>query len=211
MVFFGEGGGIAITPGFDPNKPIPAFKFAGLDLILYRIGRLPVGAPPVPLAAVAGRDVDEIAEYSYNLVTEGYLDAVTAAAVTPAGTAFNELKPPRELHVGRINGWKAAIELVAAELHARLDKMTAYLAGRMPPITVHEENQRRFLAYLRYVSLPSTARGHADNLAARLRPWTGAFPALGAHSDARPHFLAIQRVAVTEWQEATETYRSIIE
>lgn len=210
VVFFGEGGGIAITPGFDPAKAIDTWGFVGLDLVLYRTGRLPIGAPPVPPEAVAAGDPDEIAEFSFNLVTNGYVDAATAAAVTPAGrTEVNEIG--RTIQVGTVTGWKAAIELVAAELHARLDEMTTYLAGKMPPIAVVGENQRRFLAYLRYSSRPATARGHADNLAARLRPWTGAFPALGVPSDALPHFLAIQRVAVTEWQEAAGVYRSIVE
>lgn len=210
VVFFGEGGGIAITPGFDAAKAIDTWGFVGLDLVLYRTGRLPIAAPPVPPEAVAAGNADEIAEFSFNLVTNGYVDAATAAAVTPAGrTEVNEIG--RTIQVGTVTGWKAAIELVAAELHARLDEMTTYLAGRMPPIAVVEENQRRFLAYLRYSSRPATARGHADNLAARLRPWTGAFPPLGVPSDALPHFLAIQRVAVTEWQEAAAVYRSIIE
>lgn len=209
VVFFGEGGGEAITAGFDPNKTLEAFGFAGLDLILYRTGRLPGGAPPVPLAAVAAGDPDEIAEYSFNLVTAGYVDTATAAAVTPAGTRFNELVPPRQLNVGRIAGWKAAIELVAAELHARLDEMTAYLAAKVPPIPVSEENQRRFVAYLRYSATPSTAQGHAVNLATRLRPWTGPLPVLGVASNPLPHFLAIQRVAVTQWHEAAALYRSI--
>jgi hypothetical protein len=89
--------------------------------------------------------------------------------------------------------------------------MTAYLAAKMPPIAVVEENQRRFLAYSRYSSRPATARGHADHLAARLRPWSGALPPLGVASPALPHFLSIQRVAVTQWQEAAAVYRSIIE
>lgn len=210
VVFFGEGGWIAITPGFDPAKAIDTWNFVGLDLVLYRTGRLPIGAPPVPPEAVAAGDADEIAEFSFNLVTNGYVDAVTAAAVTPAGrTERNEIG--RTIQVGTVTGWKAAIELVAAELHARLDEMTTYLAGRTPPIAVVEENQHRFLAYLRYCSTPATARGHADNLTARLRPWTGAFPALVVPSNALPHFLAIQRVAVTDWQEAAAVYRSIIE
>lgn len=210
VVFFGEGGGLAITPGFDPAKAIDTWGFVGLDLVLYRTGRLPIGAPPVPPEAVAAGDADEIAEFTFNLVTSGYVDAATAAAVTPAGrTEVNEIG--RTIHVGTVTGWKEAIELVAAEIHARLDEMTAYLAAKVPPIPVAEENQRRFLAYLRYSSRPATARSHADNLAVRLRPWTGAFPALGVPSNALPHFLAIQRVAVTEWQEAAAVYRSIIE
>lgn len=209
VVFFGEGGHIAITPGFDAAKAIDTYGFAGLDLVLYRTGRLPIGADPVPPQAVASGDADEIAEYSFNLVNEGYVDAATAAAVTPAGrTVVNEIG--RTIHVGTVTGWKAAIELVAAELHARLDEMTTYLAGKIPPIAVVEENQRRFLAYLRYSSRPGTARGHADNLAGRLRRWTGAYPPLGVRSDPLPHFLSIQRVAVTQWQEAAAVYRSIV-
>lgn len=210
VVFFGEGGGIAIAPGFDPAKTIDTWGFVGLDLVLYRTGRLSIGDPPVPPEAVAAGNADEIAEFTFNLVTNGYVDAATAAAVTSAGrTEVNEIG--RTIHVGTVAGWKAAIELVAAELHARLDEMTAYLAARVPPISVVEEGQRRFLAYLRYSSRPATARSHADNISARLRPWTGAFPALGVPSDALPHFLAVQRVAVTEWQEAAAVYRSIIE
>ena len=208
VVFFGEGGGLAIKPGFDPAKSIDTWGFVGLDLVLYRTGRLPVGAPPVPLEAAAGGDAEEIAEFSFNLFTEGYVDATTVAAVSAAGrTEVNEIG--RTIYVGTIAGWKAAVELVAAELHARLDEMTAYLAARTPPIAVVEENQRRFLAYLRYCSRPTTARGHADNLAVRLRRWVGALPPLGVPSVPLPHFLSIQRVAVTQWQEAAAVYRSL--
>jgi hypothetical protein len=208
VVFFGEGGGLAITGGFDPARSIDTWGFVGLDLILYRTGRLPIGAPPVPPEAMAAGDADEIAEFTFNLVTTGYVDPAIAAAVSPAGrTEVNEIG--RTIHIGTVAGWKAAIELVAAELHARLDEMTAYLAAKVPPIAVVEENQRRFLAYLRYSSRPVTARGHADNLAVRLRPWSGALPPLMVPSAALSHFLAIQRAAVTQWHEAAAVYRSL--
>src|SRR5262249_34276753 len=79
-VFFGEGVNLQVDDEtvYDPARVIDAFGFAGLDLIVYRTGRLPVGRPPHPPEIPAG-ELEEIAEYHFNLVTEGFADGATAA------------------------------------------------------------------------------------------------------------------------------------
>ena len=57
-----------------------------------------------------------------------------------------------------------SIELVAAELHARLDEMRAYCAAQAPPIDASHELRRRFLAYVRFNAKLKTARERADAL-----------------------------------------------
>lgn len=203
-IFMGEGANEAIEDrvSFDPLEVLSAFDFLGLDLILYRTGQpMPDGsAPPLPPEIPAG-NIEEIAEYSYNLVTEGYVDPVTASVVSWSGEAPNELG--RTLQIANIAGWAAAIELLAAELHARLDELVTYLASQAPPVPVVEENQRRFLAYIRFNSSPESAREHADNMSVELSRWPGA--SSGDHLDAR--FNTIQRIAVTQWQEDSKVYR----
>ncbi|WP_346534406.1 hypothetical protein [Micromonospora sp. DPT] len=205
VVFFGEGGAneLPASGAFNPNEVLQAYDFVGLDLIVYRTGRLPVGRPPIPPEVPAGA-VDERAEYLFNLVTAGYVDSAVAAAVNWDRTEVRtEAGFTRSLEVGTVNGWAAAIELVAAELHARLDEMTAYLAGKVPPVAVPDELSRRFLTYARFNSRPSTARTLADNLAVRLRPWVGAPPP----DNTNVHFNTIQRLAVVEWHDAAAAYR----
>ena len=211
VVFFGEGGGTAITPGFDPARVIDTCGFAGLDLILYRTGRLPVGAPPVPPEAVAAGDASEIAEYSFNLVTERLRRCRDCGSRDARGPHRSERSARRTLHVGRVTGWKAAIELVAAELHARLDEMTAYLAAKVPPIPSSRRTSGAFsrTCATRRVPRPRAATPTISRCgfvhgAERYRRWASQAAAL-------PHFLAIQRVAVTQWQEAAAVYRSTIE
>ncbi|MBM0259139.1 hypothetical protein [Micromonospora sp. 4G55] len=205
VVFFGEGGAneLSASGTFNHNEILQAYDFVGLDLIVYRTGRLPVGRPPIPPEVPAGA-VDERAEYMFNLVTAGYVDPAVAAAVNWDRTEVRtEAGFTRSLEVGTVNGWAAAIELVAAELHARLDEMTAYLAGKVPPVAVPDELSRRFLTYARFNSRPSTARTLADNLAVRLRPWVGAPPP----DNTNVHFNTIQRLAVAEWHDAAAAYR----
>lgn len=189
---------------FDPLESIDAFNFAGLDLILYRTGGLmPDGtAPPVP-PEIPSTAVDELAEYAYNLVTEGYVDPATAAAVTWSAEIRRTEGATRTIQVATIAGWAAAFELVAAELHARLDEMVAYLAAKVPPVPVTGELERRFLSYIRFNASPSGAQGHADNLAAELRRWPG--PPPGNNLNAL--FNTIQRIAVTQWHERAGIYR----
>jgi hypothetical protein len=204
VIFFGEGTLGALTPVFDPMQSINAFGFAGLDLILYRTNRLGALVPKVPAEATAAGDADEIAEYSFDLVANGYVDAATAARVTATGsTNVNEIG--RTIFDATVTGWDTAIELVAAELHARLDEMTAYLAAKMPPVAVTDENQRRYLAYIRFNSRPATAQGHADHLVARVKKWTAAVPP----DNMNANFNAIQRLAIAQWHDRASAYRSV--
>jgi hypothetical protein len=203
VIFFGEGTLDALTPVFDPSQAINAFGFAGLDLILYRTNRLGALVPTVPAAATAAGDADEIAEYSFDLVANGYLDAATAANVVATGaTNVNEIG--RTIFDATITGWGTAIELMAAELHARLDEMIAYLVAQVPPVAVTEENQRRYLAYIRFNSRPATAKGHADHLLNRVKKWTAAIPA----DNMNANFNAVQRLAIAQWHDRAGAYRS---
>jgi len=189
---------------FDPLASVDAFNFAGLDLILYRTGGLmPDGSPPPVPPQIPSTALDELAEYSFNLVTEGYVDPATAAAVAWSRSHTRTEGATRTIQVATIAGWEAAFELVAAELHARLDEMVAYLAGKVPPVPVTDELQRRFLSYIRFNAGPTTAQGHADNLAARVRRWSGAWPA----DNRNAHFNTIQRIAVTQWHEVAGIFR----
>jgi len=207
VVFFGEGGNQAIDAaaaagGFDPAESLDTFNFVGLDLIVYRTGRpLPLGTPPVPPEATADGDADEIAEYTYNLVTEGYVDAATASAVTRDREVVRHEARTRTLQVGHIAGWQAVIELVAAELHSRLAEMVAHL-GAPAGLT---ENERRFLSYVRFNSAPATARDHADHLATRMVPWVNPLPP----GNQNALYNTIQRLAITQWHEAAGAYRTL--
>jgi hypothetical protein len=203
VIFFGEGGLAALTPVFDPSASLNAFGFAGLDLILYRTNRLGALVPKVPAAATAAGDADEIAEYSFDLVANGYVDAATAANVAATGgTNVNEIG--RTIFDATVTGWDTAIELVAAELHARLDEMTAYLAAKVPAVAVTEENQRRFLTYIRFNSRPATAKGHADHLNDRVKKWSGAVPP----DNMNANFNAVQRLAIAQWHDRAGAYRT---
>ena len=204
----------AITRGeaFDPDEWVSAFGALGLDLILYRVGgTLSDGVtPPPPPKELTEQDeltpqeAEELAEYSVNLVTAGYVDPATAAAVL-----WSEEFPrdeggiTRTLQLALIEGWAAGIELIAAELHARLDDMLAHLAGKTPPVDVTDEVARRYLAYIRFNTTPARARDHADHLSERLKPWSG--PPPFRNRDAR--YNTLQRLAVTQWHEAAGLYR----
>jgi hypothetical protein len=205
-VLFGEGvaqdlsDGIKAGVPFADNARVSAYGSLGLDLILYRTGRVPAGKPLIP----PGISVEESAEYTFNLVDAGYVDPSTAAKVS-----FDVELPRKEggrivtLQLASITGWDAAVELVAAELHARLDDMLAYLAAKVPPVPVADERQRRYLAYVRFNASAATARAHADALSTRLQPWVGAPPA--NNRDAR--YNTLQRIATTQWHEAAGIYR----
>lgn len=203
-ILMGEGANLAIEDRstFDPHEDLDGFNFLGLDLILYRTGTpMPDGTdPPIP-PEIPASNTDELAEYSYNLVTEGYVDPVTASAVSWNFETPNELG--RTLQTAKIAGWATAIELVAAELHARLDEMVTYLAANIPIIPIVEENQRRFLSYVRFNSSPQHAKEHADDIINELDKWSGA--SSGDNRDAL--FNTIQRIAVSQWQEDSKVYR----
>ncbi|MFI0446902.1 hypothetical protein [Actinomadura sp. 6N118] len=207
-VVFGEGVGDTLTANinaqldFDPDEVISAFGTLGLDLVLYRTGgkMLDGSAPPIPTNARP----DELAEYNFNLVTAGYVDPVTAAAVRWVGEIPRaEAGGTRLIQVASVAGWAAAIELIAAELHVRLDDMEAYLAGKVPPVPVADELQRRFLAYIRFNATFATACDNADHMDTRLKKWVGAQPP----NNLNARFNTIQRIAVTQWHEAAGFYR----
>ena len=170
------------TPGaFDPTLALDCFGFVGLDLIVYRTGRLPVGKPAAP-PQVVGTAAEP--EFHYNLVTNGYVDPAIAALVNWTTEIIrDEGGGPVTLQVGTVTGWAAAIELVAAELHARLDEMTAFCEGLAPPqgpIHITSEQQRRFLAYVRFNTTLASAKNHAQHLPNELKRWSGPPPPLPA-------------------------------
>jgi len=206
-VFFGEGVAVTIPAAinrhevFDPLQLVDGFFDVGLDLILYRTGGTMLNGDPPPIPEIPESAVDELAEYQYNLVAEGYVDAATASAVWWSRQERNE--KGRLIQVASINGWAAAIELVAAELHARLDEMAAYLAGQVPAVEVPMENQRRYLAYVRFNASLATAKRHADSLETRAIKWSGTRP-----TDRRDaEYNTVQRLATTQWHEAAGIYR----
>jgi hypothetical protein len=206
-VLFGEGTSVTFRDAinrhetFDPLQTVDAFFSIGLDLILYRTGGLmPDGSPPA-IPEIPESEVDELAEYHYNLVAEGYVDPATAAAVTWSRQERNE--KGRLIQVASIAGWAAAIELVAAELHARLDEMRTYLAGKVPAVEVEVENQRRYLAYVRFNSTLATAKTHADSLPSQPKKWAGSRPTTRRNA----LYNTIQRIAVTQWHERAGIYR----
>jgi hypothetical protein len=196
---------VDLHPVFDPLEVLDAFNFLGLDLILYRSGQtMPDGSLPAIPPEIPANNVDELAEYSYNLVAEGYLDPIYAARVSWSRQVVRvEAGGQRTLQVANIVGWDTAIELVAAELHARLDELVNYLGAQVPPVPVVEENQRRFLAYVRFNASPATARQHADNMSNELAAWVGPPPG----NNRNVLFNTIQRIAVCQWQEQSRIYR----
>jgi hypothetical protein len=190
---------------FAPDMQVSAFGSLGLDLILYRVGGLmPDGTPPPLPPEIPAQNVDERAEYTFNLVAEGYVDPATAAAVFwHEEFERTEGDVTRTIQLAWIRGWAAAVELVAAELHARLDEMVAYLAGKAPPVPVLDEIQRRYLAYVRFNASAATARDHADHVTARVKPWVGERPT----NNRSARYNTLQRLAVTQWHEAAGVYR----
>ncbi|MBN1814688.1 MAG: hypothetical protein JXA14_22805 [Anaerolineae bacterium] len=207
-VFMGEGANLAIEDraSFDANEVLDAYGFVGLDLILYRLGKIPTGKPPYPpeLDPADPNDAEEIAEYLFDLQANGYVDSATAALVSYDREVVRiEAGGQRTLQVARVTGWSNAIELVAAELQARLDEMLAYCSSKVPPIPITEEIQRRYLAYVRYNASFGTAKQHADNLPSRILQWTDARP--DHNLDAR--YNTLQRIAVAQWYEDAGFYR----
>ena len=63
----------------------------------------------------------------------GYVDQATADAVRPRRRfTRTEGGATRTIELANVDGWDNGIELIAAELHARLDEMVAYLASKTP-------------------------------------------------------------------------------
>lgn len=207
VTFFGEGGGQVLPAdgSLDLEQVLDCYGFIGLDLIIYRAGQVPVGKPPVPPEAVAEGDPDEIAEYQFNLVTEGYLDAAVASRVVCSEQITRTEGAARTLQIGTVAGWAAAIEIVAAELHARIDEMTDYLTAQGRPVDPTDELARRFLGYLRYNTKPARARELADNLSTNLARWAQPWPP----DNRNAHYNTLQRIAVMEWHQAAGAYRRL--
>ena len=203
-IFFGEGGNLAIAnqPAFDPVESLDAFGFVGLDLIIYRLGKVPVGKPAHP-PEIPAAEAEEIAEFHYNLETNGYVDPVFSANVAFTREEIRMEGSTRTLQVGEVTGWQTAIELVAAELHQRQDEMAAYCNSKAPPIAFNDEVRCRYLTYVRFNAKLSKAKDHADNISNRLKRWTGAPPP----DNRNARFNALQRIAVTQWFEGALTYR----
>jgi len=197
----GEGASryMEIHGAYDPNARISGFGVLGLDLILYRVGGLDGdGNPPAIPGAISA---EERAEYEYNLVTEGYVDQAVADSVEWTQEVPNE--KGLLIQIADVTGWANAVELVAAELHARLDEMLAYLASKSPPDPVPVEVQQRFLIYARYNASIATCQDLADDLANKVKKWVGDPPP----DNKNAHYNALRRVATAQWQEESGVLR----
>ncbi|MCK5244021.1 MAG: hypothetical protein KAJ90_02040 [Desulfobacterales bacterium] len=164
-VIFGEAIGDKIrsassTLNYDASALIP-----GTDLGLYWIGD---GLPGNPVTGGATADIGLA-----HLLSQGYLD-VEHFNLTMLQNVSQITAGMGTGHIcADIPGWEVAVELVAAQLHARLDEMLAqYVAGPTNTLTGSPcsgdgttldhrrnlsptEDMRRFMAYVRY----STERG----------------------------------------------------
>jgi hypothetical protein len=112
-------------------------------------------------------------------------------------------------------GWVTAIELVAAETHARLDMMFSFLEDSGRFIANLSETQRRFLAYVRYNTersldtWPQIAL-HLNNHCTRWPPGVGrpsgpndtSFSAID-----RVTYNSLQHLPIAEWYEQVGVYR----
>jgi hypothetical protein len=182
---------------YSEDALIHSIDHSGLDLIVYRLG-LNDDPPPLP---------DE--EFRFNLIDEGYLDTSFSDSLENFGKQWrDEGGVAIELEVADIRGWEAAVELVAAELHARLDEMLVYADEQNIAITTEEK--KRYLAYIRFNASFTNARTYVDQLRPpsdhlendRLKGWEGPPP---KKENAR--YNALQRVAAAEWFEAVGVYR----
>jgi hypothetical protein len=154
-----------------------------------------------PICGFLEMGLDDIEVNAPALEASGYLDHEISVRLTNPHTHPNEEKPPRNVRTADVVGWEAGAEMVAAELHSRLDQMLAYCTSQ--GITITTEEELRFLAYMRFnVSLP-TAQGHADHIYERMRPWVGPEPT--DQMDER--FNTLQRLAITKWYELAQVYR----
>ena len=218
-VVFGEGVARALRSSWRSRtatlrawRMVSAFGSLGLDLILYRVGGTGKDgesppAPPteLPKPVLTADGARSWPSTTFNLVDAGYVDQATADAVE-----FTEEFPrteggaTRTIQLADVHGWDNGIELIAAELHARLDEMIAYLASKSPPVPVADElspplprvrplqRQRR-----RRRADHADALGDATRALARVRP------------DEQPDALynTLQRLAVAQWHEAARVYR----
>ena len=145
--------------------------------------------------------LDDVDVNAPALEASGYLDHAIAIRRTNPHTHPNEETPPRNVRCALVKGWEAATEICAAELHSRLDEMLAYCTSQ--GIEISTEEERRFLAYMRFNVSPPTAKGHVDHIHERMRPWVGPEPP--DQMDER--FNTLQRLAITKWYELSEVYR----
>lgn len=143
--------------------------------------------------------LDDIQDTLANLIANSYLDSSFSGVLTNRRTVPNELGEMK--NTADITGWGAAIELIAAELHSRLDQMLKFCTTN--GIHVTTEEQHRYLSYIRYNTGVATSQNHATNLHTRLAKWTGPRPT----DQMNGRYNTLQRIAIAEWYEAAEVYR----
>ena len=155
--------------------------------------------PAQVISGFGGLGLDDIQDTLPALIAANYLDASFAGVLTHPQDVHNEIGELK--HTADVVGWEAAVELVAAELHSRLDAMLAFCAANGVAITTEE--QRRYLTYIRFNTGLATSQDHALHLNDRLKKWTGTRPTDGMSG----RFNTLQRIAIAEWYEASGVYR----
>jgi hypothetical protein len=192
-VVFGEGLAGMIESSWNPGPRIPYDPHALID-------------------GFAFLGLDRIADTVHTLAADKYLDSghFDSSDLTHVTTFVNP-EDNSTSHTGDIIGWEAAIEFVAAELHQRQDWMLNTIGKSYGEVT---ELQRRFLAYVRYVSSESTSSRIAFRMIELLSPWVGPEPTcppppprMMAEIVACVQFKTLQRIAVSEWYENAGVYR----
>jgi hypothetical protein len=155
--------------------------------------------PTQSIDSYAVLGLDQIAATKSGLVSGKYLDASFLSNIVDQLPGTNE----RGLvtHPADILGYETAIELIAAELHSRLDAMQAHLATLSMAATT--EREKRFAAYVRYNTDLSSAQAIVGNLAANLTKWSGARPP----DESNARYNTLRRLAISEWYEASGVYR----
>jgi hypothetical protein len=146
--------------------------------------------------------LDDIQSDLNILINDHYLDPSFSGVLKNQRSEIrHEAGGDRTIQVFDVEGWEAAIEIVAAELHWRLDKMLDYCKTKRIPITTEE--QRRFLAYIRFNTAESDSKRHIDHLDTELKKWTSPRPT----SNLSGRYNTLQRIAIAEWYEAAGVYR----
>jgi hypothetical protein len=216
-VFMGEGVGgangllearanMADPPTFEQREfePIDSITQLGLDWIADDLPT-PVGKTPIP---TGDQDIALQA-----LLTQHYLDPQFGP--TSLVDLDNYRTEAKVLHMtGKPVGWLAAIELVAAEAHARLDMMLRLLdlADRDPDAV--SETQRRWLTYVRYNTEMKfdtwmTLGRNLDHWCVRWRrsdrPGGPKDPSFSALEQVT--YNSLQHLPVAEWYEQVGVYR----
>ncbi len=203
---------------YDSNHTFIGDEYLGFDSIADGHP----AATPAPVAPDIGLQ---------QLIDENYIDGIRF----PLGVLSNirhlplfEGEPPRDHFTADVTGWEAAIELMAAELHARLDQMLQSMGKSFDEVG---EPVRRFSAYVRFnADLVrrnwETIANDIDNYATvgtDLKPWSGT-PINSSNvswptppdrklidKNFRPvdrlWFTALRRTATSLWHEQAEVYR----